>query len=63
MAEQKIRIGQIWASRDGKRKIRITAYNATWDDTTWANVENPKRRGNTYGSYLRKNYELVAEHA
>lgn len=36
-------------------------YTHETDDWHWVGVTNPKRRGMSYGSYIRRDYVLVSE--
>jgi hypothetical protein len=56
--EQEVEAGQIWVSKDGKRVVRITRYDRTWDDCWWRSVDD-SRKGRIYGSYLRERYTLT----
>lgn len=55
--EQVIRKGQVWVSKDGKRTVRITKYDATWSDCCWVNVKTGGR-GDIYAGNLRARYTL-----
>ena len=64
MSEQEIRVGQVWRRKKSGRHIRIVRpgidYPWTADDWVWEGVDY-KGRGASYGSYIRRDCELVEE--
>lgn len=60
--EPKIEVGQVWRRKKDGTLVRITMEHL-WrlgpiDDWSWRSVDG-KRKGRSYGSYIRHNYELV----
>lgn len=61
--EQKIEVGQIWRRKKNGRHIRIESENrghggAFVDDWNWRGHDY-KGRGASYGSYIRRDCELI----
>lgn len=61
--EQKIQVGQIWRRKKTGKHIRIVSenrgYNGAFnDDWNWVGHDY-KGRGASYGSYIRRDCELV----
>lgn len=58
--KQQIKVGQVWRrKRDGKH-IRIVRACTSFDDWAWKG-EDYKGRGQSYGEYILRDYELVDE--
>jgi hypothetical protein len=66
VSEQEIRIGQIWRRKRNGRHIRIIGQQrggwggALVDDYVWEGADY-KGRGYSYGTYIRRDCELVTE--
>lgn len=62
--EQKIQVGQVWRRKRNGKQIRIVRQRAgsygPSDDWVWAGYDY-KGKGVSYGSYIRRDYELVKE--
>ena len=58
MAEP-IEVGQRWRRKRDGRVVEIIGFNAEWDDCAWRDTEDPKRKGDIFGTNLRVNYERV----
>lgn len=64
MAEQEIRVGQVWRRKKSGKLIRIVGQHLPLglmgDDWVWAGHDY-KGRGVSFGSYIRRDCELVEE--
>lgn len=62
--EQKIQVGQIWRRKKTGKHIRIVRQHADFygpsDDWAWEGHDY-KGRGMSFGSYIRRDCELVKE--
>lgn len=65
MSEQEIKPGQVWRRKRDGRHIRIVRRRRDLtgppaDDWLWKG-EDYKGRGVSYGSYIRRDYELIEQ--
>lgn len=64
MSEQTIEVGQVWKRKKNGKLIRITRQRIFLgepdDDWVWEGVDY-KGKGVSYGSYIRRDLELVSE--
>lgn len=60
MSEQEIHVGQIWRRRKSGKLIRIERQYGKHDDWHWRGHDY-KGRGVSYGSYIRRDCELVSD--
>lgn len=54
-----VRRGQIWVSKDGRRRIQVERVDERWEDVIYLNLAN-KRRGAIFVHNLLRLYQQDA---